>query len=345
MTGDKSVTATFTQDQYTLTINIIGNGTVTKDPNQSTYIYGTNVTLTAIPGVGWSFSEWTGDLTGTTNPAIITITGDTIINAIFTQDQFTLTINIIGNGTVTKDPHQSTYAHGTNVTLTAIPDMGWNFVQWTGDLTGTVNPAIITITGDMTINAMFNQDQYTITITIIGNGNVIKDPHQSTYAHGTNVSLTAVPEPSWNFSHWEDDISGSQNPVSIVVTSDMDITAVFSKSNDSNPPVVNIITPENAIYILNNRVIPFPIPVIIFGVTVEAEAYDNESDIDRVEFYADGELKYVDEEAPYTWTWKERSSGRISVDVVAFDNANNNASQTISVLKWRFHPILTLSVH
>ena len=39
------------------------------------------------------------------------------------------------------------YDHGTTVTLTAVPDDGWFFRQWTGDVTSTANPAEIVMNG------------------------------------------------------------------------------------------------------------------------------------------------------------------------------------------------------
>ena len=48
--------------------------------------------------------------------------------------QHTLTVNTVGNGTVDVDPDQPLYDYGTEVILTAIPDLGWEFIGWTGDL-------------------------------------------------------------------------------------------------------------------------------------------------------------------------------------------------------------------
>ena len=147
----------FTITGYTLTINTVGHGNVTKNPDQVTYSYGTTVTLTAVPDTGWSFSQWSGDLTGSTNPDTITMTGNKTVTATFTQNQYTLTINTVGNGNVTKNPDQVTYSYGTTVTLTAVPDTGWSFSQWTGGLTGSTNPDTITMTSDKTVTATFNE--------------------------------------------------------------------------------------------------------------------------------------------------------------------------------------------
>ena len=73
-----------TSVQHTLTINISGQGSVAQNPNQTTYSDGTNVILTATPASGWTFSGWSGSLTGTTNPVTITMNSDKTITATFT---------------------------------------------------------------------------------------------------------------------------------------------------------------------------------------------------------------------------------------------------------------------
>lgn len=67
----------------------------------------------------------------------------------------TLTVNVVGSGSVDIDPVKSNYDCGDVVTLTANPDSGWNFVGWTGDLTGTENPATIAMDGSKTVVASF----------------------------------------------------------------------------------------------------------------------------------------------------------------------------------------------
>jgi hypothetical protein len=69
--------------------------------------------------------------------------------------QHTLIVNVVGNGSVTKDPDQALYDYGTVVELTAVPDTGWMFKNWSGDLSGNTNPENLTITGDMTVTANF----------------------------------------------------------------------------------------------------------------------------------------------------------------------------------------------
>jgi DMSO/TMAO reductase YedYZ molybdopterin-dependent catalytic subunit len=138
----------------TLTIDVNGNGTVTKDPDQETYASGTQVTITAIPAAGYEFTGWSGDLVSTDNPATVVMNSNMSITANF-EVTYALAIDITGNGTVTKDPDQETYASGTQVTITAIPAAGYEFTGWSGDLVSTDNPATVVMNSNMAISADF----------------------------------------------------------------------------------------------------------------------------------------------------------------------------------------------
>jgi uncharacterized repeat protein (TIGR02543 family) len=66
------------------------------------------------------------------------------------------TVNVTAtNGTVQLSPAGGSYSAGTIVTLTAVADTGYTFSGWSGDLTGTVNPAQISVTSNLTITALF----------------------------------------------------------------------------------------------------------------------------------------------------------------------------------------------
>ena len=225
--GDEVVTATFTEDEYTLTVNVVGGGTVTNCPDQATYLYGDVVTLTAVADPGWSFGNWSGDLTGDTNPDAITMDGNKVVTATFTQDEYTLDVNVVGNGTVAKDPAQATYVYGDVVTLTATGDAGWSFAAWSGDLMGSANPDAITVDSNEVVTATFAEDEYTLTVNVVGDGTVTKDPDQATYLYGEVVTLTAVADPGWEFTGWDGDLTGDTTPDTIVMDGNKVVTATF----------------------------------------------------------------------------------------------------------------------
>jgi uncharacterized repeat protein (TIGR02543 family) len=152
--------STATPTEYSLTANVVGSGSVAKNPNLALYVSGASVELTATPAVGYVFSGWSGDLTGTTNPASITMDSDKTVTATFTlipPSEYTLTINTVGSGSVTKDPSQATYASGTLVQLTAVAASGYQFSGWSGALSGSTNPATITMDSDKIVTATFTQ--------------------------------------------------------------------------------------------------------------------------------------------------------------------------------------------
>jgi uncharacterized repeat protein (TIGR02543 family) len=237
MTSDKTVTATFTQDPYTLTVNIVGTGSVTRDPDQTTYAYGNVVTLTAAPGLGWSFGGWSGDSSGSDLTTTVTMNDNKAVTATFTQNQYTLTVNTMGNGFVSKNPDQETYTYGTVVTLTASPDLGWNFVGWSGDASGSEPTTTVTMNGNRVVTATFT-DQYTLTVDIVGDGSVTKDPDQIGYAYGTVVTLTATPDLGWSFVGWSGDASGNELTTTVTMTGNKEVTATFT---DQYTLTVNIV--------------------------------------------------------------------------------------------------------
>ena len=90
MDGVKSVTATFTINTYALSVTTVGSGTVSKSPNQPLYDHGTVVQLTATAATGWSFADWSGDATGTTNPLAVTMDAAKSVTATFTINTYAL---------------------------------------------------------------------------------------------------------------------------------------------------------------------------------------------------------------------------------------------------------------
>ena len=161
MDDDKEIEANFRElEEYELTINAEEGGTTDPEPDTYTYYEGTEVTVEAIPDDDWFFDSWTGDVTGEDEEITFTIESDMEITATFTEEvpEYELTVNIDGDGEVDIDPDQDTYEAGTEVTLTATPDDGWEFDEWTGDATGTDTTITITMDEDKSITAVFVEE-------------------------------------------------------------------------------------------------------------------------------------------------------------------------------------------
>ena len=99
MTGNKTITATFSRIQYTLNVGVVGQGSVTKevtDPDKTSEEYnsGTVVRLNATPENGWVFNSWSGSSTETTNEIDVAIDGTKSVTATF-EEQIS---NVLQNG-------------------------------------------------------------------------------------------------------------------------------------------------------------------------------------------------------------------------------------------------------
>ena len=138
-------------------------GTVKAAILNSTTVWesGTMVSLTAVPDLGWRFDHWAGaDVGDVADPnssqTTIIMNGNKAIQAIFVElPRYTLSASTGGNGSVTKSPDQADYIEGTAVSVTAVPDLGWQFDHWTGDLSGSANSATVVMDADKSIAAVF----------------------------------------------------------------------------------------------------------------------------------------------------------------------------------------------
>jgi hypothetical protein len=77
-------------------------------------------------------------------------------------------------------------------------------------------------------------EQLSITMNIIGSGNIELDPDKDFYSVGSSITLTGTADSGWVFSEWSGDLKSSDNPESISISSDMIITAIFSEDFDSD---------------------------------------------------------------------------------------------------------------
>ena len=117
------------------------------------------------------------------------------------------------NGTVQVDPVRTLYAPGEQVTLTAVPNLGYIFSAWGNDATGTANPLVLTMDGNKTVSAVFEVAPiYTVNVTSAGNGSVAVDPPGTQFTAGTQITLTATPDEGFYFDGWRGDLISGSNP-------------------------------------------------------------------------------------------------------------------------------------
>ncbi len=229
VTADATYTAEFALQNYVVS--------VTCDPQQGqvtgdgTYPYGSEVTLTATANEGYEFTQWSDG--NKDNPRKVTVTADATYTAEFALLNYVVT--------ATCDPQQGqvtgggTYPYGSEVTLTATPNEGYAFTQWSDG--NKDNPRKVTVTTDATYTAEFALQTYVVSVTC--------DPQQGqvtgggTYTYGSEVTLTAVPNDGYTFKQWSDGTLA--NPYSFPAEKDVNIEALFEPTT----PVENVAAEEN----------------------------------------------------------------------------------------------------
>jgi hypothetical protein len=212
--------------------NLIGEGD---------YIQDSMAVVEAIPNAGYRFIHWADD--NRDNPRTITVTQDTIFTAVFgIQGMFHLSVfsnnpamgNIMGDGD---------YVVNSPLTIDAIANDGYRFVQWNDG--NTQNPRAITLTQDTLFTAWFEAIRYHVTVLtndvnmgiVAGNGNYV--------ANSTTI-IGAIANQDYHFIEWND--GNTDNPRTITVTQDSIFTAIFEEQqmfhvsvNPNNPSMGSII--------------------------------------------------------------------------------------------------------
>ncbi len=160
----ETVTAVFVQQtMYELTVETEGCGSICRP--EGPFSPGSIVLIYATSCEGWQFVGWSGDVPDadmpiTDNPLTIVMDRDKTITAHFEHDPdptyYDIYIGDYNNeaGSVQLTP-QGPYTPGTIVVVTAIPNEGYVFGGWMGDIPEPENPATLIMTSDKYITPIF----------------------------------------------------------------------------------------------------------------------------------------------------------------------------------------------
>lgn len=162
ITGCSKDEDTITQHALFVEVNPIEGGSIS--PSSGKFEDGETVTLLATPSAEYVFKNWSGEASGTGNPTTIIMNSERTVTAIFEKRDYPLTMDIEGEGTVKEELVENTaasrYPSGSTVKLTAVPADSWEFVEWSGDLSGVDNPVTISINETRNVRAIFQPDLY-----------------------------------------------------------------------------------------------------------------------------------------------------------------------------------------
>jgi uncharacterized repeat protein (TIGR02543 family) len=151
-------------------------------------------------------------------------------------DKKTLVTSTTGQGTVFTSPQKDIYELGETIEIEAVPQPGWTFVRWSGDVTGTTPRQTITIDSHMTVEAIFESDQleYELTLSKSGQGTILRSSLSSTFQLGETVTLTARPQTGYVFDSWTGSITSTNASITFTMNEDTSLRAIFVEQQQNS---------------------------------------------------------------------------------------------------------------
>ena len=221
LTNPRSLVASYKADP--VRIEIDANGGVGGSGSQTVH-KGTTVTLEAPTKEGHLFKGWK-DEKGNSYPAgedgkvKITVTGAMTLTAVWEARTFTVTYVLLDGKTRTE-----TAAYGQNVTLGEEPRTGYTFVGWKDGEKVYHAGETITVTGDMTLTAVWEARTFTVTYVLLDG-----KTRTETVDYGKTVTFGEEPRTGYTFVGWKDGEKVYHAGETITVTGDMTLTAEWKK--------------------------------------------------------------------------------------------------------------------
>ena len=149
-----------------------------------------------------------------------------------TIEQFTLSVSSVQGGTVNNV--DGTYNSGTQVTITATPEEGYEFTGWSDSSYGDTNPLTLTVVANTSITAQFSRIKYLLGVDVIGEGSVSQEvisagKTPTEYNSGAVVRLESIPSDGWLFHTWSGASTDTANIIDITVDGTKTVTASFEE--------------------------------------------------------------------------------------------------------------------
>lgn len=221
---------------YTVTFVAGPGGSITGNASQSVASGASCTAVTAVPNAGYTFTNWTSVAFTTTNASLLTVSNVTqnlTITANFTQQTFTVTFLTGAGGSISGSTTQTVAYNGSTAAVTAVPNAGSAFVNWTGAGFTTTSASPLTVanvTQNLSVSANF-APTYMVTFLSGGAGTLTGSTSQSVTSGGSCSPVTAVPTSAFGFFNWTGTggfVTSAGNPLTVTnVTANQTITANY----------------------------------------------------------------------------------------------------------------------
>ena len=219
VTRDSVFTAQFAANSYSITAEA-NDPTMGSVYGSGTYNYNATATLTAVETYGYHFTQWSDGVTD--NPRTVTVLNSATYTAQFEINSYILTVQS-SNPAIGTTSGGGSYNYLTPVNITALPNDGYHFTQWSDG--NTDNPRLVSVTANATYTAQFAINSYAVGVTS-NNSNMGSVSGSGTYNHNATATLTATAYYGYHFVQWQD--GNTQNPRTVTVTDSAQYTAEFA---------------------------------------------------------------------------------------------------------------------
>ena len=209
---------------YTLDYTAGANGSISGNTSQTVAHGDSGTAVTAVPNTGYHFVDWSDG--STANPRTdANVTANLSVTANFAINTYTLSYTAGANGSISGNASQTVNHGDSGTAVTAVPDMGYQFVNWSDG--STANPRTdVNVTADISVTANFAINTYTLSYTAGANGSISGNASQTVNHGASGSAVTAVPASGYHFVDWSD--GSTANPrTDANVTADISVTANF----------------------------------------------------------------------------------------------------------------------
>ena len=125
-------------------------------------------------------------------------------------------------------PRTRTFTKYTLIHLEALPEPGYAFTHWGGDISGTESQTEIYVDVYQEVIAYFTNILHDLNVESSGQGSTSLVGTQ-TYGEGSQVEITATPDKGWRFDGWSGDVANpTAETTTVTIDADKTVTANFS---------------------------------------------------------------------------------------------------------------------
>ena len=257
---------------------------------------------------------------------------------------YKLNITTTASGTTTPSPGVHTYANGTIAKVTAIPDINYTLAYWEldGSNAGTNNPIEILMDSNHTLHAVFMPiPYYNLTISTTPGGTTNPALGTYTYANGTTLNVTAIPNIGYSFDYWLlDGQVRTENPITVVMDSNHTLEAYFvddipPEISDpwQDPPADNVQSFQNVTVWVNMTDYGTGIKNVTLWYSLDNGTSWTIINMTALPIPSDTTITYeatIPGHENCTW---------ITYKIVAYDNAGNNATKDNNGYYYKYYVI------